>query len=135
MDPNALLAWFVASVKTDEAFASIGPRIFPDAAPEKTANPCLVYQLFGDDSEATLDAGALRAGTLAYQVRIYAGSRKEANSLREKFRKRFQGLEPVTIGGGLRIEGSAWGNLADTHDEKTGDYGALGVIEFHLAGS
>jgi hypothetical protein len=128
---NELLTWLVAAIKGESSLAALAGRVFPDAAPEGTKNPCLVYQLFGDQSEAVLDAGALKEGTLAYQVRIYASSRAQANALREGFRVRFQGMEPVAIGGGWRIEGSAWGNLADDYDEKLKDYGALGVLEIH----
>jgi hypothetical protein len=130
---NELLMWLVAAIKGEESLAALGGRVFPDAAPEGAKNPCLVYQLFGDESEATLDPGGLREGTLAYQVRIYAGTRIQANALRESFRVRFQGIEPIEIGGGWRIEGSAWGNLADDYDETLKDYGALGALEVHLA--
>ncbi|MCW1916791.1 hypothetical protein OJ996_24600 [Luteolibacter sp. GHJ8] len=130
---NELLVWLVAAIKGETSLAALGGLVFPDCAPEGAKNPCLVYQLFGDESEAVLDAGALRSGTLAYQVRIYGDSRAEANALREAFRQRFQGMSPVEIGGGWRIEGSAWGNLADDYDERLKDYGALGVLECHLA--
>ncbi len=93
----------------------------------------MVYQLVGDESEATVDGGAAKDGTLAYQIRIYAGTRKEANALRDAFRERFEGMCPRAIPGGLRIEGSAWGDLADTYENETKDFGALGVVEFHLA--
>jgi hypothetical protein len=129
---NELLTWFVAALKDGETFPSLEGRVFPDAAPEGTKNPCLVYQLVGDDGEDVLDAGAATHATLAYQVRIYSGSRAQANALREVFRMRFQGLEPEPIGGGWKIEGSAWGSLPDTYDAATKDYGALGVVEFHL---
>jgi hypothetical protein len=128
---NDLLAWFVATVKAD--LPAFGGRIFPDVAPEGTANPCLVYQLADDTAEAGLDAGALGHGTLGYQVRIYGASRSSANELRESFRQRFQGIEPVTIGGGWRVEGSAFGELAETYEKETKDYGALAVVEFHVA--
>ncbi len=127
-----LLTWFVATVKAEASLASLAGRIFPDAAPEGTPNPCLVYQLIGDESDDILDAGAATDGTLAYQVRIYGASRISANALREAFRLKFQGLEPVAIGGGWKIEGSAWGSLAETYESTTKDYGALGVVEFHL---
>ena len=128
---NDLLTWFVAEMKAE--LPTLENRVFPDAAPENTKNPCLVYQLIGDEGEPVLDAGAATHGTLAYQVRIYAAGRSQANALREAFRMRFQGLEPVTIGGGWRIEGSAWGDLPDAYESATKDYGALGVVEFHLA--
>lgn len=133
MDPSELLKWFVAAVKAEAALSELEGRIFPDVAPEGTANPCMIYQLVGDRSEAAVDGGATKDGTLAYQVRIYAGTRKRANALREAFRQAFEGIEPQAIGGGQRIEGSAWGELADTFDPETKDYGALGVVEFHLA--
>lgn len=133
VDPSELLKWFVAAVKADATLADLQGRIFPDAAPEGTVNPCLIYQLVGDRSEAAVDRGASKDGTLAYQVRIYAATRKQANALREAFRQAFEGIEPQAIGGGQRIEGSAWGELADTFDRDTKDYGALGVVEFHLA--
>lgn len=128
---NDLLAWFVATVKAD--LTAFGGRIFPDVAPEGTVNPCLVYQLADDTAEAGLDSGALTHGTLGYQVRIYADSRSSANALRESFRQRFQGIEPVAIGGGWRLEGSAFGELAETYEKETRDYGALAVVEFHVA--
>lgn len=127
---NDLLTWFVATVKAD--LPAFGGRIFPDVAPEGTVNPCLVYQLVDDDAEAVMDAGATGHGTFGYQVRIYGASRSSANALREIFRLRFQGIEPVTIGGGWRIEGSAFGDLAETYDRESKDYGALGVVEFHV---
>lgn len=130
---NEAAAWLVATVKGDETLGDLAGRVFPDVAPEATPNPCLVYQFVGDDAEALLDAGAATRGTVAFQVRIYASSRAKANEVREAFRLRFQGMEPVTIGGGWRIEGSAWGDLADTYEAATRDYGALGVVEFHLA--
>jgi hypothetical protein len=129
---NEVLAWMVAAVKAEASLAPLEGRIFPDAAPEGARNPCLVYQLFGDEAEAVVDAGALEDATVSYQVRIYGVSRSSANALREAFRQRFQGLEPVGIGGGWRIEGSAFGELADTYDGELKDYGALGVVEFHL---
>lgn len=135
MDPTELLKWFVAAVKAEPTLAALQNRVFPDLAPEKTPNPCLVYQLAGDDSEATVDGGPSKEGTLGYQIRIYGGSRKSANDLREAFRKKFEGLCPFSIGGGQRIEGSAWGELADTYDRETKDYGALGVIAFHVKAS
>jgi hypothetical protein len=128
---NDLLAWLVAAVKAE--MPTLEGRVFPDVAPEQTKDPCLVYQLVGDEDEPLLDAGAATKGTLAYQVRIYALGRAQANALREVFRMRFQGLEPQAIGGGWKIEGSAWGDLADTYDKNTKEYGALGVVEFHLA--
>ena len=131
MDTNALLAWFVAEVKG--SMPTLRDRVFPDFAPEGTKNPCLVYQLVGVESEATVDGGAAKDGTLAYQVRIYASTRKEANALRGAFRERFEGMCPRSIPGGMRIEGSAWGELADTFERETKDFGALGVVEFHLA--
>ncbi|MCW1914339.1 hypothetical protein OJ996_12185 [Luteolibacter sp. GHJ8] len=106
---NELLTWLVAAIKGEDSLAALGGRVFPDVAPEGAKNPCLVYQLFGEESEAALDAGALKLGTLAYQVRIYADSRAQSNALREAFRLRFQGMSPVAIGGGWRVEGSAWG--------------------------
>jgi hypothetical protein len=133
MDSSELLKWFVATVKAEVTLADLQGRIFPDAAPEGEKNPCLVYQLVGDQGEATVDAGPATEGTLAYQIRIYGDSRKSANALREAFRHKFEGLCPFAIEGGQRIEGSAWGELADTFDRQAKDYGALGVIEFHLA--
>ena len=130
---NELLTWLVEAIKGETSLAELAGRVFPDAAPEGAKNPCLVYQLFGDQSEAVLDPGFLKEGSLAYQVRIYASTRIQANALREAFRQKFQGMQPATIGGGWRIEGSAWGRLADDYDENLKDYGALGVIEFHLA--
>jgi len=132
MDTNALLAWFVAEVKG--SLPTLRDRVFPDFAPEGTKNPCLVYQFVGTENEVTVDGGAAKDGTLAFQVRIYAGTRKEANALRDSFRERFEGICPRSIGGGQRIEGSAWGDLADTFERETMDFGALGVVEFHLAG-
>jgi hypothetical protein len=129
---NEAAAWMVAAVKADSGLAALEGRIFPDAAPEGTGNPCLVYQLIGDEGEAVVDAGPLDRGTLAFQVRIYGKSRSAANGLREAFRQRFQGLEPQDIGGGWRIEGSAFGELADTYEAELKDYGALGVLEIHL---
>jgi hypothetical protein len=41
-------------------------------------------------------------------------------------------MEPLEIGGEWRIEGSAFGELADTYEPETGDYGALGVWEVHV---
>ena len=134
MDPNPLLKWLVAAVKAEPALSDLGERIFPDMAPEGTPNPCLVYQLVGNEGEATVDAGPEQDGTLAFQIRIYASSRRHANALRESSRQSFEGIEPRDIEGGPRIEGSAWGDLADTFDRDTKDYGALGVVEFHLAG-
>lgn len=134
MDPTELLKWFVAAVKAEPTLAALQERVFPDCAPEKTPNPCLVYQLVGHDGEAVMDAGPSKDGMLAYQIRIYGESRKSANALREAFRRKFEGIEPEAIGGGQRIEGSGWGELADTYEAATKDYGALGVIEFHLAG-
>jgi hypothetical protein len=131
---NDLLAWLVAAIKAEPSLADFKERVFPDAAPENAKNPCLVYQLYGDESEATLDPGPLKDGSYTYQIRIYAGTRIQANTLRESFRLKFQGMSPVAIAGGWRIEGSAWGNLADTYDEKLKDYGALGVLEVHLTG-
>ncbi|RYD54700.1 MAG: DUF3168 domain-containing protein [Verrucomicrobiaceae bacterium] len=130
---NDLLVWLVAAVKAEETLAALQGRVYPDAAPEGAKNPCLIYQFVGDDAEALLDAGAATRGTLAFQVRIYASSRAQANGLREAFRVRFQGMEPISIGGGWKIEGSAWADLADSYEAATRDYGALGVVEFHLA--
>lgn len=127
---NDLLEWMVAEIRA--ALPELDGRIFPDVAPEGTANPCLVYQMVDDEAEAVVDAGPLGHGTLGYQVRIYAGSRRAANALRENFRQRFQGVEPVTIGGGWRVVGSAFGELAETYERETKDYGALGVVEWHL---
>lgn len=132
---NEILAWLVAAIKAEPALADLKDRVYPDFAPEGTKNPCLVYQLYGDESAAVLDPGALQEGSLAYQVRIYAGTRIQANGLREAFRQRFEGLVPQAIEGGWRIEGSGWGNLADDYDPKLKDYGALGVLEVHLARS
>ena len=128
---NDLLAWLVAAVKAD--LPAFGGRIFPDVAPEGTVNPCMIYQLYGDEHDATLDPGMTGHGTLAYQVRIYGDSRSSANALRDAFRERFEGVSPVAIGSGWKVEGSAFGNLAETYEKETRDYGALAVVEFHLA--
>ena len=127
---NDLLEWMVAEIRA--ALPELGDRVFPDVAPEGTGNPCLVYQLVDDEAEEVVDSGPLGHGSLGYQVRIYDGSRRGANALREKFRQRFQGMEPVTIGGGWRVVGSAFGELAETYERETKDYGALGVVEWHL---
>ncbi|QJE95209.1 hypothetical protein [Luteolibacter luteus] len=132
MDSIELLKWFVATVNAEGTLHELKGKIFPDVAQEGTDNPCLVYQLVSSVGEPTVDEGPARDGTLAYQIRIYGPSRKSANGLREAFRQKFEGMEPVAIGGGQIIEGSAWGELADTFDPGTKDYGALGVIEFHL---
>lgn len=132
MDPTELLKWFVATVKAEATLSEFQGKMFPDAAPEGTRNPCLVYQLVGDDGDPTMDGGPAKDGTLAYQIRIYGDSRKSANGLREAFRRKFEGLCPMSIGEGQAIEGSAWGDLADTYDSVTKDYGALGVVEFHV---
>jgi hypothetical protein len=133
MDPSEVQKWLVAAVKAETSLAPLEGRVFPDLAPEGTKNPCLVYQLVGDDAEALLDAGPLKEGTLMFQIRIYGSSRKSADALREAFRLRFQGLEPVAIGGGWRIEGSAWGEMENTYEGATKDFGSLGVVEFSLA--
>jgi len=130
---NEVLAWLVAAVKAEPALEALGGRIFPDAAPEGTGNPCLVYQLIGDEAEAGVDAGPLNHGTLEIQLRIYGASRSSANAIREAMRQRFQGLEPVAIGGGWRIEGSGFGDLTDTYDAELRDYGSLAVLEIHAA--
>lgn len=133
VDSTELLKWFVAAVKSEATLSALQGQMFPDCAPEGTKNPCLVYQLVNSDGEPTVDGGPSKEGTLAYQIRIYGDSRKAANGVREAFRKSFEGLYPMAIGGGQRIEGSAWGDLADTYDSLTKDYGALGVIAFHVA--
>lgn len=132
---NEAAAWMVAAVKGHGALVALGGRIFPDVAPENTPNPCLVYQLFGDEHEAVMDPGPAGDATIAFQVRFYADSRRAANALRDAFRDAFEGIEPVEIGGRWRIEGSGFGELADTYDRETKDYGSLGVVEFHVARS
>ena len=129
---NEVLTWFVAAAKAEPTLAGIGGRIFPDGAKEGTANPCLVFQLIGGDAEEVVDSGPLDHGTVAIQIRIYDGSRISANALRESFRQAFQGLEPVEIGSRWRVEGTSWGELADTYDPEMKEYGALGVLEIHV---
>ncbi|MEK7952781.1 tail completion protein gp17 [Luteolibacter soli] len=130
---NDLLTWFVAAVKQEPTLAALQARVFPDVAPEQTPNPCMIYQFIENEGEPVLDAGAATHGTLAFQVRIYGDSRREANAFRESIRLKFQGMTPQAIGGGWKIEGSAWGDLPDTYEKETKDYGALGVVEFHVA--
>lgn len=132
---NDAAAWLVAAVKARAELAALGGRIFPDAAPEGAANPCLIYQLFGDEHEAALDPGMTRDASITWQIRIYADSRRQANALRDAFRSSFEGLEPVGIGGGWRIEGSGFGDLTDSYERETKDYGALGLLEVHLGKS
>lgn len=137
MNPNFIAAWMLARISTVSGLASLGDRVFPDIAKESAPNPCMVYQLIDNSFAEALDQGAATDGTIAFQVRIYADRRGEASALRESFRKAFQGLAPRSLGkdGGIpwRLCGSAFGDLADTHEADTKDYGALGVVTFHVA--
>lgn len=130
MTENQAAAWLVARVKAAPSLAALGGRILPDAAPDGTPNPCLIYQLVSANSDDRLDAGEMPDRLAAYQIRIYAGTRAAANELRAAFRRLMQNIEPATLNG-WRLDGTAWGDGDDTFDPASRDYGATGVLEIH----
>lgn len=128
MTTNQAAAWVVAKLK---AVSGFGNRVFPDAAPKGTANPCAIYQRIDGEREARLDPGAPADGMVVFQIRIYAGTRKAAGELMEAARLAMAGCQPETLAAGWRLHGTAWGDGDDTHDADTGDYGCTAVIEVH----
>lgn len=130
MQISIFTAFLVARIKAEGLLAALGGRVFPDAAPEGTPNPCLVYQLIDGSTEDQLDAGEGVEGTAVYQLRIYCGTRSQANELRDALRKPLQNSLPAVLSG-WRLTGSSFGELADTYDPETRDFGALAVVALH----
>lgn len=134
MKPEPFLNWLFSALSGNaDLTALVADRIFPDAAPGGTANPCTVYQFLRDDFEDLLDAGATENGEIAVQFRCYGSTRKDANAVREAVRQQMQNLEPVGITDEIRIEGTRWSDAEYTFDRDTEDYGSLAVVTFYLA--
>lgn len=127
MTTNQAAAWVAAKLK---AISGFGNRVFPDAAPKGTANPCAIYQRIDGEREARIDPGAAADGMVVFQIRIYAGTRKAAGELMEAARQAMAGHEPENLTG-WRMDGTAWGDGDDQHDKESGDYGSTAVIEVH----
>lgn len=136
METTTICEWLVAQVSgvaNDHALHPVKGKLFPDRAPEKTSNPCVVYQVIDAPGDDLLDAGAVSSGVVAVQFRAYASRRSAASKLREGLRQLFQNVQPAEVSEVLRIEGSSFSVLTDTFDEKTEDYGSLCVIAFAVA--
>jgi hypothetical protein len=133
MKPEPFLNWLFSALSGNANLSAlVGARIFPDAAPGGTANPCAVYQFLRDDFEDLLDAGAIENGEIAVQFRCYGSNRKDANAVREAVRQQMQNLEAVNLSDAIRIEGARWSDAEYTFDRDTEDYGSLAVVTFYL---
>jgi hypothetical protein len=130
MNPNLAAAWLRAQIIATPTLSAIGDRIFPDFAPKGTPNPCLIYQLIESGDEPILDPGAPTDQLHAFQIRIYAATRKQANQLRTDFRKTFANLEPMALPG-WRLTATAYAHGEDTFDTAPTEYGATAVLEIH----
>ena len=134
MNPSILAIWLRQQIEMDAVLGPLlGERVFPDKAPEGTPNPCLIYQLLGEDFEELLDAGPLMDTGYTFQLRAYASTRFQANQIREHLRLLLQGrcgLHDISCEGEthrLRIGRSHLDGYADSFDEESGDYGSLSV--------
>ncbi len=128
MTSNQASAWLLAELRL--ALPGVGDRIFPDAAPEGTGNPCAIYQAIDGENDSRLDAGEETKGFIAYQVRLYATTRKAANYLRQSLRTALTNREPADLPG-WRLTGTAYANGEDTFDPKLKEYGATCLVEVH----
>jgi hypothetical protein len=130
MNPQPIIEWFFGKCVTHAPLTSkVGEKIYPDAAPANTGNPSVVYQVIDAPGEDVLDVGAVTDGEVAIQLRCYGSTRKSANEVREILRRLFQNMAPDTTDG-WRITGAGFGELAETFERETEDYGALAVVVF-----
>jgi|GEM_PF-4028542 len=135
MNPELFLNWMFAELSGNESLSDlVADRIFPDAAPGGTANPCVVYQFLPEEFEDVLDSGAVGDGAFAVQFRCYGSTRKDANAVREAIRQAFQNRAPEAITEVLRMTGTRWSDAEYTFDRETEDYGSLAVVAFYLGG-
>lgn len=134
MDPQPISEWLystLTSLPAAPAGAHFADRVYPDAAPANTSNPCVVYQLLEAPSEEILDSGPVDVGHVSYQLRCYGSSRKSANAVRERIRQALQNCDPIRLQD-WTIVGSGWGDLEDDYDREKEDYGALAVVAFQV---
>ena len=77
---------FYFLLSTDAGISAlVGTNIYPDAAPQGTANPCIIYQDTTSAPTNTKD-GSSTLDVFRFQLDCYAGSRKAAGELNEAIR-------------------------------------------------
>tara|TARA_R100000951_G_scaffold14328_3_gene11241 strand:+ start:235 stop:630 length:396 start_codon:yes stop_codon:yes gene_type:complete len=123
MNPALLKQWVVALVKGG-AVIDVSGRIYPDEAPDGTQNPCAVYQMLGADFDINLGAG-LDDSKFTIQLRLYASTRAEADSLRAGLAEHLQSSCGAEISPGVRLTHTEVGGFSDDFDPDDGSYGAI----------
>jgi hypothetical protein len=120
-------------------FSKFGPwfgdRVFPDYAPKGTADPCMIYQVIGEDFEEMLDANY--DDILTIQFRIYAtqetGGRATASGYRRRLKRDLDGICRLKISdtdvSKVSISGSFVDGFVDDHDNETGTFAAICIWE------
>lgn len=125
MTANQSSAWLFSELCKISEFSN---RVFPDIASEGTKNPCAIFQEIDSERDERLDSGARGEAMIAYQIRIYAGSRRKANELRDKARELLENRERAELSG-WELQGTAWGDGPATYDVENREYGATAVLE------
>ena len=122
MNPGPLKKWLVALVKSG-APINVSGRIYPDQAPDGTANPCIVYQSLGALFEVNLGAG-LDDSLFSTQIRIYADTRSDADDLRSGLAEALLGACGTEIETDVFITSTDISGFFDDFDSSDGSYGA-----------
>ena len=127
MNPGPLKKWLVALVKSGTP-VDVSRRVYPDQAPDGTANPCIVYQSLGAEFEINIGSG-LDDSIFSTQIRIYANSRSQADELRSGLAGTLLGSCGTEIATDTFISHTDISGFFDDFDPDDGSYGAGFVWE------
>lgn len=136
MNSNISSAWLRSKIAATSALQPVASKSFTDIAEESTALPYLVFEMLETVNESMLDPGEDSDSSFAYQVRIWASRRKDANSLRSEFTKEFSNVARTVIQDGQKrciVEGSEISGVKDSYDPETSAYCAMLNVEIHIS--